>query len=485
MFTEPKINSDFETVPIAPANKLCPRASSFSITHFLSRVFGLDRAISFTIAARGWSAFAGIATLFAISRVLTPVEQGIYYTFSSLIALQVVFELGFSFVILQLASHEAAHLVRTSDGFEPGSIAHARLASILKKTIGYYSVMALAMALILVPAGILFFQMNGLSGTKGWLTPWCFVALLACACLPTVPLISFFEGCGDVSQAAGLRLAQAVAGSLLAWSAFALHAGLFAPGMIVAGQVICAVLWLKRRRTVIFSLLRSDSKRHTVCWRTEIWPFQWRIAVSWISGYLIFQLFNPVLFAFQGPVVAGQMGMSLAIATGLASLGLAWIATKASPFGTLVARRQFEELDRVFKDALRQSLVLLGVACLLTWICIQTICARSLAHHFPEIGRRFLPPWPLGLLLATTVLNHVVFSQAIYLRAHKKESFLPIFVLSATMVAVSTYLLGRTSGATAVMLGYFLGHGVLCAVLGTFIFSRDRRKWHTSAPADF
>jgi hypothetical protein len=473
MHTAPKTNNSFETVPITPLDKLSPKTSSFSVKEFLRRACGLDRAISFTIAARGWSSFAGIVTLFAISRFLTPVEQGIYYTFSSLIALQIVFELGFSFVILQLASHEAAHLTRTSDGFEPASTAHARLASILKKTIGYYSVMAVAMALVLMPAGIFFFRMNGLSGTKGWLTPWCFVALLACACLPAAPLVSFFEGCGEVSQAAQLRLMQAVAGSLLAWSAFIVHAGLFAPGMVIAGQAICAALWLQRRRTMIFSLLRSDSKRDSVNWRTEIWPFQWRLAVSWISGYLIFQLFNPVLFAFQGPVVAGQMGMSLAVATALANIGLAWINTKASPFGTLVARRQYAELDRVFNGALRQSLALLGFASLLAWIC-----AGISAHYLPAIGRRFLPPAPLGLLLATTVLNHIVFSQAIYLRAHKKESFLYLSVLSAAVVAASTYWLGRTSGATGVMWGYFFGHGVLCVVVGTIIFRRDRRNWH-------
>ena len=33
-----------------------------------------------------------------------------YYTFGSLVAVQIIFELGFSFVILQLASHERASL---------------------------------------------------------------------------------------------------------------------------------------------------------------------------------------------------------------------------------------------------------------------------------------------------------------------------------------------------------------------------------------
>jgi hypothetical protein len=71
---------------------------------------GIDHAIGFTILARVWSSAAGLVTVGLIARFLSPAEQGYYYTFGSLIALQIVFELGFSFVILQLATHERAHL---------------------------------------------------------------------------------------------------------------------------------------------------------------------------------------------------------------------------------------------------------------------------------------------------------------------------------------------------------------------------------------
>ena len=37
-------------------------------------------------------------------------------------------------------------------------------------------------------------------------------------------------------------------------------------------------------------------------------------------GYFIFQLFNPVLFATEGAVVAGQMGMTLAALNGIKHL---------------------------------------------------------------------------------------------------------------------------------------------------------------------
>ncbi len=53
------------------------------IRHWLRSVLGLDRAIAFTILARGWSSAAGLVTVALIARFLSPAEQGYYYTFGS------------------------------------------------------------------------------------------------------------------------------------------------------------------------------------------------------------------------------------------------------------------------------------------------------------------------------------------------------------------------------------------------------------------
>src|ERR1700689_2809228 len=122
------------------------------IRHWLQRVLGLDRAVGFAVLARFWSSAAGLVTVALIARFLSPAEQGYYYTFGSLVALQIVFELGFSFVILQLASHERAELSISSDYEISGApIAHARLASVIQKSVRWYSVGAVLMGATLLP----------------------------------------------------------------------------------------------------------------------------------------------------------------------------------------------------------------------------------------------------------------------------------------------------------------------------------------------
>src|ERR1700722_517767 len=180
------------------------------IRHWLRTVLGLDRAVGFTVLARFWGSAAGLVTVLLIARFLSPGEQGYYYTFGSLVALQIVFELGFSFVILQLASHERASLSISTDYEITGDpIAHARLASVIQKSVRWYSVAALVMAVALLPLGFYFFFTHQHAGqTVSWQLPWCFAALMAALNFQIDPFLSFLEGCGYVPEVARLRFMQ-------------------------------------------------------------------------------------------------------------------------------------------------------------------------------------------------------------------------------------------------------------------------------------
>ncbi len=264
------------------------------VRNWLYTWLGIDKAIGFTVLARGWASLAGLVTVALIARFLSPAEQGYYYTFGSLIALQLMFELGFSFVILQMASHERAHLTFSSSGLISGDgVAHARLASVLQKTVRWYSIAAVLLAVFLLAAGSHFFSAyQHVDRNVSWRIPWYAAALAATLTFQLDPtILSFMEGCGFVANVARLRFIQAATGSTLAWLSLAAHHGLFAPAMIILGNAGVAIIWLFQRRNLLLSLLRHDPGEHLIHWSKEVWPFQWRIAVSWLCGYFIYQLF--------------------------------------------------------------------------------------------------------------------------------------------------------------------------------------------------
>lgn len=459
----------------------------------VARLLGVDRAVAFTVLARGWSSLAGLGTLTLIARFLSPAEQGFYYTFYSLVAMQIIFELGFSVVILQAASHEAAHLEIASDGRVSGpEREHGRLASVLQKSVHWYTVAAVLMAVTLFPAGVFFFRhaanrhpVGGAAGGVHFVLPWLLVVLASALTFQIDPVFSFLEGCGYVPEVARTRLRQSIAGTLLGWGAFVLHGGLFAPGCMILGQGLAGAWFVFSRRRLLLGLLRRRVGAETrIDWRTELWPFQWRIAVSWLAGYFTFQLFNPILMTYRGAVEAGQMGMTLNVCSTLSGMAIAWMNTKAAPFGRMIARREYQRLDRVFVTALVQSVAAAVVVCGMVWLAVLWLVHHDVRVHGVPLASRMLAPLPLFLLLAGTVMNIVVFAEALYLRAHKQEKFMVNSILGAVYIVPIALIVGRMhgphGGAWGIAVAYAAGGVVIGLGYGTYTFFKWRRIWHAA-----
>lgn len=457
-----------------PRPAITPHLLEIWLARF-KHITGLDRAIGFTVLARGWTATGGVITVLLVAHFLTPREQGYYYTFSSLVALQVIFELGFSFVILQLAAHERAQLTFGPDGrIEGDAIAHARLASILQQAVRWYSVVAMLMATALLLAGFYFFGTHQQPGTPiRWQAAWTLTVVASSLTFFMDPVFSFLEGCGEISQVASLRLTQAITGGLLGWLALATHHGLFSPASVIFGQAGAGLHFLGRYRRILFPLLRRQIGQHAISWSSEIWPFQWRIAASWASAYLIMQLFNPVLFAYRGSVEAGRMGMSMNIANAVGAIALSWMTTKAAPFGMLVAQRQFVELDRLFTRTLKQSTVIL-----LGTIILALVGLTFIGKIMPAFPARILPLFLIGVLLATIVCNHVANGEAYYLRAHKREPLVYFWMVIAVISLGATIWTARHWGAVGVTIAYLVTGGLLRLLAATYVFFQKRREWH-------
>lgn len=415
-----------------------------------------------------------------LTRILSPDEQGFYYTFTSMVSLQIFFELGLTYVVLQFASHEKAQLEWTPQGTLDGDpIAKARLASLLRLGFKCYGLMTVSVIAVILPLGLWFFATHQPSGTSIiWRGPWSCLVLVSATSLFLAPIFAILQGCGLIAELAFLRFVQSVAGTVLFWAALTGGWKLLAMPVMTGVTLLSSIVWLGwKKRAFLRDLLAFDSQNNAVRWRQEIWPLQWKIAVSWMSGYLIFQLFNPVLFAFSGAVEAGKMGLSIAAMGALSSVASAWVDTKIAPFGSLIAKRQWEELDRLFFSALWSSFAVVVAGGVVFWSVVFV-----LHQNGHPLSQRLLPPFPLALLIAASFFNHIVTAEAIYLRAFKREPFLVLSVATAVVVSLSTYFLGRAFGVNGMMLGYFTISLVLGLGGGTSIFVRKRRLWQHENP---
>ena len=445
----------------------------------LASKIGIDKAIFFTSLARIIQAAGGVISILFVARYLTGEEQGFYYTFGSIVAIQIFFELGLNGIITQYVAHEASFLHWDSKLILVGEQKYlSRLSSLLHFCVKWYLAFAGALLVTLILVGFVFFGKYGNHENISWRIPWILLAVGTALNLLLAPILAFIEGLGKVKEVAKIRLYQQTIGLLIVWSGLALGAKLYVSGLncLVAVSLIASILYFGDFRKLLVNIW-CVALTDKVNYRHEIFPYQWKIALSWVSGYFIFQLFNPVLFATEGAVVAGQMGMTLAALNGIQSLSLSWITTKVPLFSGLIAQKNYAQLDKIFNLTLKQSVSINGLFLLVMLLGIFIIRYFHIVIGGMDLGNRFLPYFPMVLMMIPLLVNQFVNSWAIYLRCHKQEPFLLNSIVAGILCCLSTVLLGKYFGVLGITGGYCF---ITCAMSfwGRWIFVTKKKEWH-------
>jgi O-antigen/teichoic acid export membrane protein len=443
------------------------------------RKTGMDGAIFYTATGRIIQAGGAVVTILFIARFLSEAEQGYYYTFGSILAIQTFFELGLGGIIIQYVAHEAAHLKLKDNVFSGSSRYTSRLASLLHLFVKWYMVISLLLLCTLVVSGWIFFSEFETAGDAvGWRYPWYILCFGTALNLFISPLIAFIEGVGRVKDIALLRLIAQLTSLLSVLIVLYSDGRLYASGIsaLVYFIVSLVFLWKKGLFGIITGLWKQTGA-DKVSYRKEILPYQWRIALSWVSGYFIFHLFNPVLFAYSGPKIAGQMGMTLSALGGIQSLSLSWLNTKVPLYSKLIALKNYVELDGIFNKTLKQMLSVCFVLLTTLFICIFAIRQIGLKLGEGYLGDRFLDYIPMLLMMIPLFVNQFVNSWATYLRCHKQEPFLINSIVAGFLCCLSTLLLGKYMGVMGVTTGYCV---ITVALLpwGYWIYRTKKKEYH-------
>lgn len=443
------------------------------------RSFGVNRAIGFGVLTRMWSALAGPLTIILIATRFSKVEQGYYYTFSGLLALQFFFELGLLTVLAQFAAHEFAFLSWGKKGEITGSEAHhGRFVDLLGKGFKWYTVSAVLLILVLIPAGLQFYAQSSADYVDfSWRLPWA-LAVIGVGCnLLLIPFFAVITGSGDVASINRREMMGGMTGSIIGWLVIVSGGGLYAIPAVTTGTIVVGVVYLFKSKprlvkTAFSSAFGRQRSSHTISWWGEVWPMQWQIALSWVSGYFIFYFFTPVLFKFHGPVVAGQMGMTLSIWHAIVATCSTWMAVKAPVFAKLIATKSWRELDVVFFQSLKQSVAVTILICSLALAGIYAL------QQYTHLGERLISAQYVMFMFAALLAQVLINGFATYLRAHKREPFLYLSVFAALLQAICVIWIGKMYSYQGITLGFAIIIILVFLPLAYLIWVRCRREWH-------
>ena len=439
---------------------------------------GVDGAIGYVILARLIQAGGGVISIFFIAKYLNKVEQGYYYTFGSILAIQMFFELGLSNIITQFVAHEKAFLSWDGNTKLVGdNKSLSRISSLFRFCVKWFSVMSIIFTTTLLYFGHIFFKNYGnQNNIVEWQIPWIVISIITGASLMMSPIFAIFEGLGKVKEVAKIRFVQQLVQLIALFSFLFLGYKLFSSPIASVVSLLIAPLWIafSYKRKLLFNIF-NEIKEWRVNYRLEIFPYQWRIALSWVSGYFIFQLFNPVVFATEGAKVAGQMGMTLVVLGGISTISMSWVNTKVPLFSNYIAKKEFENLDLVFNRTIKQA-SLICAACLLFFV-IVIYFMQSIDY---SLAYRFLPV-PLVILLSlATFVNQLIGAFGTYLRCHKKEPYLIMSIVMALLISSSIYFSSQFWGVWGIVSVYSFLIVTVNLFWGVTVFNSKKREWHYS-----
>lgn len=455
------------------------RKREMGIKDFAKKI-GMDKAIAYSVGARVFQAFSGVVSIFFIAAFLSGDEQGYYYTFGSLMAIQIFFELGFTGIMTQYVAHEAAHLSLGADGVYRGEEKYrSRLSYLIRFCMKWYLVIAVAFFVVINIVGIVFFRSYGVEGDGvNWEWPWILLSFSTAVKLLQSPFTAIYSGLGKVKEMNEIGFYQQLVLPVSQWVMFAFGLKLFVVGISsMVGVLIWLVYVLRTNLKDIFLNLLQIDVTEKISYFKEIFPYQWKIALSWISGYFIFQLFNPVLFATEGAVVAGQMGMTLTVLNSIQALVLSWQNTKVPLYSGLIELKKYGELDTIFSTTTRQVMGICAFLLGVMFIGIWGLKVTHLGFRGSELGSRFLDYIPLVILMIPYLLSQLVNSWATYLRCHKQEPYLITSVLGGILQCLSVFVVGRVYGLYGIVIGYAVVSLILFPA-NYYIFKHKRVEWH-------
>ncbi len=444
---------------------------------FLRRV-GLNRAVGYGVLTRLWSLAAGPITLLVIASRFSVEQQGFYYTISSLLALQVFFELGLMYVISQFVSHEFVSLAWGAGGQISGDMySLGRLTALLGKSVKWFAVASALLIVIFIPAGLVFFNLRHAEAGFDWQLPWILAVCGTALNLMAVPFMATVNGSGEVAAVNRREMLGAVTGSVLSWLVIGCGGSLYAVFAVTTGNAVISWYWLLREKPALLSLawqqLFAAKGSDRIDWWKEVWPMQWKMALSFASSYFMFQLFTPVLFHYRGAVEAGKMGMSLSVSNALLAASASWMSARYPEFGKITARREWGNLDRMFFLSFWQSMFVVITGAVVGWAAVS-----GLQEWYPRLGQRFIPGKQAALLFGAVCVQIAVNSFATYLRAHKQEPLVVVTVAASIVQGGATWYLGMKYGTLGVTTGFLAVNLLLVLPAVYLIWQRCRREWH-------
>ena len=379
-----------------------------------------DKGMLFSFLNRAWSIVSTLGFIGIVVVWLSPELQGFYFTFISLLILLQVADMGFGIVLVQFASHEWANLEFDKDGAVVGDpTAKQRLGSLVGLALRWYSAAVIVFFIVLGAGGHWFFSASPDAAKVDWLAPWWLLSFFAALWLLVIPVTGLLEGCGQVARSQRNQLVANVLASITGWLVLLAGGELFSIAAMFAVRAAGGHILNTTAAWPILGLWRQSGGEHVIEWRARFWPQQWRIWLSWLAGFIVFQSFAPIAFQLDGAVAAGQIGVMVQAFHAVNQLASSRLTVLQPQMGIFASKGDLASVRQLVRSGVWQNTL---AAAVLAAMAIALVYLLKL--WIPEIGTRLGPTLNFAVFVITAIPLQLTNVETAAIRFQIKEPFL-------------------------------------------------------------
>lgn len=432
-----------------------------------------DKNLINTALNQLYKLISGPMMLLFIPLFLTQEEQGYWYIFTSLAALAIFADLGFSNIILQFAAHEFAFLRFKRNGEIEGDYVHLRkLADFFRFSVKWLGVIVSIVFPLIILYGFYFINLKEDENIT-WRIPWLIYAFSSAIVFVYSSLLYFFEGCNSVAKVEFIRFKISLITSTIVLIGLFFEIKLYALALSLLISFLYGLFMLYKNFNIAMRQLWKISREQYYSWKKEFFNLIWRYALSWCSGYFIFQIFVPLSFNYYDSIFAGKVGLSNSIWLAVMSISNIFLVAKTPYINMLISKKMWLELDITLKNIFIKLIGTYILGLISFFVLYITLYNKIF------IFQRLLDKYTMLMLSVCWLLQLIVNFMAVYLRAHKKEPLMYVSIFCAVYVSISTFFIVNNYPNEYLFLG-FLTSFIFVLPISIYIFYLQRKEdWKT------
>jgi hypothetical protein len=359
--------------------------------------------------------------------------QGIYYLFLSIVALRSFFELGVGMSITQIAAHEK--IIEASRAIVHPAMVLASMRWLRVASVWFGLLVGAGGAAFLISKGYTEFSILG---------AWCLFIGVSALRFAFDGVWSLLTGADYVKESNHLVLLMQLLLYAVQWSLLLLGAELYA--FAVSSLVVYfAQRWIVARKFDWLFPSPADVLPGEVAEkRSQLIQLLKRSSQTFLTGYFVFQIQQPICFHLIGPLGSAKLGFTQIIGMAFLSLPMIWVQSAFPSVAALVGSGETATGWNRFKLAWLRALGL-------TIFCyIGAVCAMEILRLNPRFGERLMSRQDGMIFFVGLGIQSIASSITYWPRAFKVEPFVVIAYVQMIATPALLWVLVSNYGLTGV-----------------------------------